>query len=59
MRQTKPLSRRAGMLLVASMALVGLGSVKAGSAMTWPTQGWPRGAPADVGLDAGGPVAVE
>jgi hypothetical protein len=52
MRQTKPLSRMAGMVLVASTAVVGLGSVKAGPAVTWPTQGWPKGSATEVGLDA-------
>src|ERR1035441_7760437 len=52
MRQTKPLSRMAGMALLAAMSLAGLDNVKAGPAVMWPTQGWPKGAPADVGLDA-------
>ena len=52
MRQTKPLSRMAGMALLAAMSLAGLDNVKAGPAVMWPTQGWPKGAPADVGLNA-------
>jgi Beta-lactamase len=52
MRGTISLDRMAGILLVASMTLVGLGRVEAGSTVTWPTQGWPKGAAADVGLDA-------
>jgi CubicO group peptidase (beta-lactamase class C family) len=52
MRQNKPRSRLGGVALVASTAMIGLGSVEAGPAATWPTQGWPKGAPADVGLDA-------
>src|ERR1700690_369537 len=52
MRDTKPLGRLAGMVLVASTAMIGLGLAKAGPAVTWPTLGWPKGAPADVGLDA-------
>src|SRR5271163_2441010 len=53
MRQKKPLGRLAGMVLIASTALIGLGTLYAGPAVTWPTQGWPKAAPAEVGLDAG------
>src|ERR1022692_4075648 len=52
MRQTKRLRPLAGRVLIASTAMTGLGMLKAGPAVTWPTQGWPKGAPADVGLDA-------
>jgi CubicO group peptidase (beta-lactamase class C family) len=52
MREKIPCSRLAGVALAASTAMIGLGSVEAGPAATWPTQGWPKGAPADVGLDA-------
>jgi hypothetical protein len=51
MRQTKPLRRLASMVLAASTAVMGLGILKAGPAVTWPTHGWPKAAPADVGLD--------
>src|ERR1022692_1567739 len=51
MRQTKRLRPLAGRVLIASTAMTGLGMLKAGPAVTWPTQGWPKGAPADVGLD--------
>ena len=52
MRQSKPLGRMAGTALAALMTLAGLGRVEAGPAVAWPTRGWPKGAPADVGLDA-------
>ncbi|HLN48004.1 MAG TPA: serine hydrolase [Steroidobacteraceae bacterium] len=51
MRQAYPLGRLAGMVLIASTAMMGVGILKAGPAVTWPTQGWPKAAPADVGLD--------
>ncbi len=51
MRQTKRFGRLTGMALIASTAVIGLGMLRAGPAVTWPTQGWPKGAPADVGLD--------
>ncbi len=51
MRQTKRFDRLTGMALIASTAVIGLGMLRAGPAVTWPTQGWPKGAPADVGLD--------
>ena len=51
MRQTTQFGRLTGMALVASTAVIGLGILRADPAVTWPTQGWPKGAPADVGLD--------
>src|SRR5208337_1263605 len=51
MRQTKPLGRLAGTVLIASTAMMGLGMLKAGTVVTWPTHGWPKAVPADVGLD--------
>ncbi len=51
MRQTKRFDRLTGMALIASTAVIGVGMLRAGPAVTWPTQGWPKGAPADVGLD--------
>ena len=53
MNHHKPRSRLTSLALVASTAMIGLAGAEAGPAATWPTQGWPKAAPADVGLDAG------
>ncbi|MGC1386879.1 MAG: hypothetical protein WA807_02605, partial [Steroidobacteraceae bacterium] len=51
MRKAKRFTRLTGTALIASTAVIGLGILRAGPAVTWPTQGWPKEAPADVGLD--------
>jgi hypothetical protein len=45
------MGRLQGALLAAAVALAGIAAAEADPAIIWPTQGWQKGTPAQVGLD--------
>ena len=49
----KAIGRKPSIVAAAAAALIcmGAGEVKSDSAVLWPTHGWQKGTPADVGLD--------
>ena len=53
MSTSRRIGRLAGILLatVTALACIGVGDVKAGQRIPWPTAGWQQATPASVGLD--------